>query len=195
MLRNRQLTIPPTVSSNFKKIKNMSKHKVFISYYHKDDEYYRNRFEQLFGHLVILKSVKLGEIDEDLSTNYIKRLIQENHLDDTSVLIVLVGPNTHCRKHVDWEISAALNKKVGGYSGVFGLCLPTHDAYKKDNYNQDTVPPRLVDNLKTGYSSLYDWTEDSSTLLRRIEVAFQNRISKSELIDNSRIQFKYNRCD
>jgi hypothetical protein len=173
----------------------MSKHKVFICYYHKDDENYRNRFERLFGHLVVLKSVKLGDINEDLSASYIKRLIQENHLDDTSVLIVLVGPNTHCRKHVDWEISAALNKKVGGYSGVLGICLPSHDAYKKDTYNESSVPPRLVDNLKTGYSSLYDWTDDPTVLLQRIETAFQNRISKSNLIDNSRPQFIYNRCD
>jgi hypothetical protein len=173
----------------------MAKHKVFISYYHKDDEYYRTRFEELFGHLLISKSVKLGDIKEDLAPNYIKRLIQDNYLDDASVLIVLVGQKTYCRKHVDWEISAALNKKVGGYSGVFGMCLPTHDAFSKDKYNSDTVPPRLVDNLKSGYSFLIDWTEDSTILLQKIEEAFQNRVLKNNLIDNSRIQFVNNRCD
>ncbi|GIX40489.1 MAG: hypothetical protein KatS3mg129_0222 [Leptospiraceae bacterium] len=96
-----------------------TRHKVFINYYHKEDEYYRNRFEELFGHLFINRSVKPGDIDTDVSTEYIKRLIQEDYISDISVLVVLVGSKTYCRKHVDWEISAALMKKVGGYSGLF----------------------------------------------------------------------------
>lgn len=35
-------------------------------------------------------------------------------IEDSSVLVVLAGPYTWGRKHADWEISAALNKKVGG---------------------------------------------------------------------------------
>lgn len=66
-----------------------TQHKVFISYYHKDDQYYRNRFEELFGDLFISKSVEPGDIDTDVSTEYIKRLIQQNYITDTSVLVVL----------------------------------------------------------------------------------------------------------
>jgi hypothetical protein len=172
-----------------------TQHKVFVSYYHKDDEYYRNRFEELFGHLFINKSVEPGDIDTDLSTEYIKRLIQQNYITDTSVLVVLVGPKTYCRKHVDWEISAALNKKVSGYSGLLGLCLPTHPDYDKDKYKADIVPPRLVDNLKSGYAKFYDWTEDESEIKKWVEEAFSNRIEKAHLIDNSRLQFKYNKCE
>lgn len=40
-----------------------TRRKVFISYYHKDDQYYRNRFEDLFGHLIMSKSVEPGDID------------------------------------------------------------------------------------------------------------------------------------
>ena len=65
----------------------MTKHKLFISYYHKDDEYYRDRFEELFGDLFINKSVRYGDIDGDLSTEYIKRLIRENYISDTSVVV------------------------------------------------------------------------------------------------------------
>jgi len=172
-----------------------TRHKVFISYYHKDDEYYRNRFEELFGHLFINKSVEPGDIDTDVSTEYIKRLIQQNYITDTSVLVVLVGPKTYCRKHVDWEISAALSKKVGGYSGLLGLCLPTHPDYGKDRYNADNVPPRLVDNLKSGYAKFYDWIEDGAKIKILIDEAFNNRIEKAHLIDNSRLQFRYNRCE
>ena len=53
----------------------MTKHKLFISYYHSDDEYYRDKFEKLFGDLFINKSVQIGDIADDLSEDYIKRLI------------------------------------------------------------------------------------------------------------------------
>ena len=170
-----------------------TKHKVFISYYHEDDEDYRDDFEDLFGHLFINKSVEPGDIDEDISTEYIKRLIRENYITDTSVLVVLVGPKTYCRKHVDWEISAALSKKAGGYSGLLGLCLPTHPGYGK-KYNEDVVPPRLVDNLESGYAKFYDWTKDENKIKKWVEEAFQSRIDKADKIDNSREQFGYNRC-
>lgn len=172
-----------------------TRHKVFLSYYHKDDQQYRNRFDELFSHLFISKSVKPGDIDTDLSTEYIKRLIQQGYIEDTSVLIVLVGKKTYCRKHVDWEISAALNKKVGGYSGLLGLCLPTHPDYEKSEYTADIVPPRLVDNIKSEYAKFYDWTENEANIKRRVEKAFKDRISEVDKIDNSRIQFKINRCD
>lgn len=114
-----------------------ARHKLFISYYHKNDEKYRDLFETLFGSMFINKSVKIGDIDTDISDDYIKRLIQENYITDSSVLVVLVGPNTYLRKHVDWEISAALSKKVGGYSGLLGLRLPTHP----DIIRIDTIKP------------------------------------------------------
>ena len=36
----------------------MTKHKVFISYYHKDDEEYRNQFEDLFGDIITMVNMK-----------------------------------------------------------------------------------------------------------------------------------------
>ena len=71
-----------------------TRHKVFLSYYHQDDEYYRQHFETMFGKLFINKSVKPGDINTDVSADYIKRLIQEGYISDSSVLIVLVGKNT-----------------------------------------------------------------------------------------------------
>lgn len=170
-----------------------TRHKVFISYYHDADQYYRNYFEDLFGHLFIGKSVKPGDIDTDVSTEYIKRLIQQGYISDTSVIVVLIGANTWGRKHVDWEISAALSKKIGGYSGLLGLWLPTHPDYGRDKYKSDIVPPRLVDNLKTGYAKLYDWTTIETSIKKWVEDAFQARITRADRIDNSRLQFGYNR--
>ncbi|MHA1428593.1 MAG: TIR domain-containing protein [Candidatus Helarchaeota archaeon] len=179
----------------FESSQESKKHRVFISYYHHDDEYYRNRFEDLFGHLFINTSVKPGDIDTDLSTEYIKRLIQQGYISGSSVVLVLVGPKTYCRKHVDWEISAGLNKKVGGYSGLLGLCLPNHPNYNNDKYNPNIVPARLVDNLKTEYANFYDWTENESNIKKWIGAAFNQRITDKDRIDNSRLQMQRNTCE
>lgn len=170
------------------------KHKVFISYYHQD-EYYKNKFEELFGNLFINKCVHSGDINTDVSTEYIKRLIRENYISDTSVVIVLVGPKTYCRKHVDWEISAGLTGKAGGYSGLLGLCLPEHPDYKKDSFTSNITPPRLVDNLNSGYAKYYDWTTNENLIKKWIDESFNAKKNNSNLINNSRSQFGRNRCE
>jgi hypothetical protein len=169
-----------------------AKHKVFVSYYHKDDEDFRNEFEERFGHLFISRSVREGEIDTDNSTEYIRRLIQSDHLRDTSVIIVLVGPHTYCRKHVDWEIAAAISSRVGGRSGLFGLALRTHPDYEETNYDKSITPQRLVDNHKSGYAKYYDWTENGSSIRKYIEDAFEARIVQAESVRNSREQMPRN---
>lgn len=181
---------PPTLLGSA-----VSKHKVFLSYYHKDDQHYKNEFERIFGHLFISKSVGIGDIDSDVSTEYIKKLIQQDYVRDCSVLIVLLGPKTHCRKHVDWEISAALNMKVSGYSGVVGILLPTHPDYQKPNYQPDNVPARLLDNNRSGYAKIHDWPTTFESLTAIIERSFQSRVTDSDKIENGRIQLVNNRCD
>lgn len=167
------------------------RHKVFISYYHKDDQFYRDRFETLFGHLFINKSVENGDIGSDASDEYIKRLIQEEYISDASVVIVLCGPNTWRRKHVDWEISAGLNKKVGGYSGLIGIHLPSHPDYGSDKYKSENIQLRLADNLKSKFAKIFDWTENENIIKLRIQNAFDERV-KNELIDSSRKQLQDN---
>ena len=43
------------------------KHKVFISYYHQDDQYYKNYIDNWLSGNIINKSVKTGEYDPDNS--------------------------------------------------------------------------------------------------------------------------------
>jgi hypothetical protein len=40
--------------------------------------------------------------------------------------VVLIGPKTKCRMHVDWEIAGAISSRVGGNSGLVGILLPNH---------------------------------------------------------------------
>lgn len=168
--------------------KNISKRNVFISYYHNDDQEKRQEFDNLFGDLIINQSVMLDEINGETSDDYIHSLINQGYMKDTTVLTVLLGPKTKCRKHVDWEIGGALNLKVGDrYAGLLGIRLPSHpDFGRGNNYNPDYYPIRLAKNLSSGYAVLADWTEDRRAMQDLIEIAFLNR-RQSEKIQNASI--------
>jgi len=172
----------------------MAKHKVFISF-HSKDMGYKKEFEEKFGHLFISQSVDEGDIDEEHSSDYVKRLINEGYIDDASVVIVLIGEKTYCRKHVDWEIYGGLSVKVGGRAGLLGICLPSSADYPGPNYQASRTPMRFVDNQHSGYAKYYDWTENEGAIERWIEEAFQARISQADKADNSRLQLKNNLCD
>ncbi|MBX9809471.1 TIR domain-containing protein [Candidatus Gracilibacteria bacterium] len=160
--------------------------KIFISYHHANDQIYKNILEKILGDSVIHKSVMIGDINTDVSTDYIARLIREDYLSDASICIVLVGKDTYKRKHIDWEISGALDKKVGGYSGLLAIYLPTHPSYNTGQYPPDGIPRRLHKNIESGYAKMINWTIDKEVLLNEIELAFTGR-KNSHLIVNRTI--------
>jgi hypothetical protein len=204
------------------------KRRVFISYFHKDDERYRNRFEDLFGELFQNLSVKPGEINDDNSDGYIAQIIRQNKISEATVLVVLVGNRTYCRKHVDWEIAAALDPRVGDRkAGLVGVILPTCSLFNTNIYAkimefyetmkgritakreiceaaneindaickvfETKLPPRLLDNILSGYAKLYHWTEDKDEMFRIINEAFEKR-DHPELITNVRLKYSRNIC-
>lgn len=170
--------------------------RTFISYYHRDDQLYKQEFTKLTSDLIVSVSVENDDIDSDNSDEYIKQLIQRDYLADATVLIVLVGPKTRCRKHVDWEISGALNHKVGGrYAGIMGILLPTHPDFGKASCLPDNLPKRLAKNLESGYAALYDWTTDRVLLQSWIEEAFARRYNDEHIVNRELVQMKYNLCD
>lgn len=171
---------------------NLSKRKTFQSYYHYDDQECKEKFTNLFSDLITEKSVNDGDIDPDNSDEYAKKIIQKNHLEETTVLVVLIGPNTKHRKHVDWEISGALNIKVGErYSGILGLLLPTHPDYGKDYIQFANLPERLAKNFESGYAVVANWTNDRIKMQKLIEDAFSRR-SEPDKIRNGLIQMTKN---
>lgn len=174
-----------------------TKRKTFISYFHKDDEDYKDEFERLTSDLIVNKSVGDGDIDVDNSDDYTKKLIQDGYLSDTTVLVVLVGAKTKCRKHVDWEISGALDLKVGeSYAGLFGILLPTHPDFNKPKYLCNNVPKRLAENIKTGYAEVINWTSNRKFLQSTIESAYYRR--KTELdnrVNKAFPQMQENTCE
>ncbi|HQQ00380.1 MAG TPA: TIR domain-containing protein [bacterium] len=105
----------------------MAKHKVFISYHHANDQYYKElllHFNDQYD-IFIDASVDTGDIADNLDDQTIRQKIRDEYLKDSTVTIVLVGLQTKYRKHVDWEIYSSMhNGKVNKQSGIFVINLP-----------------------------------------------------------------------
>lgn len=70
-----------------------TKHKVFISYHHANDQLYKEELLRLnkLHDIFIDSSVDTGDIDENLNDNRIREVIRDEYLKDSSVTILLVG--------------------------------------------------------------------------------------------------------
>ncbi len=151
-------------------------HKVFISYHHENDEYYKNELLKLNNRYKIFidGSVDTGDIPDDLEDNAIREKIRDEYLKNTTVTILLVGIETKNRKHVDWEIySSMFDGRVNKKSGILVINLPsvncdhftvTHESEKEKVYPENHswisiterteyenrypyMPIRIIDNL------------------------------------------------
>ena len=174
----------------------MTRHKVFISYHHANDEYYKNKFEELFSNsyfdIIISKSVQIGDINEYLPAETIRQKIRDEYLRDSTVTVVLIGSETWKRKHVDWEIGASLrDTQYNSRSGLIGILLPSYSGYTTNTYNPHTIPPRLAKNIEKGFAEIYKWSTDPHKVKEWIEEAFKNR--KKILPTNTFPSFKNNR--
>lgn len=173
------------------------RHKVFVSYQHvSPDQQWRDRFEHLFDTIhdvFVSKSVQIGEIDPYLKTETIRQKIRDEYLRDSTVTVVLVGPTTWQRRHVDWEISSSIRQtSLNSRSGLLGIVLPNHPNFGPGRgYAPGIIPPRLHDNISCGFAKLYDWTEDPNNVQAWIEAAFQRR--EAIVPDNSCEHFVNNK--
>lgn len=173
----------------------VTQHKVFVSYHHANDQFYRDAFENMFAGpsgVFISKSVQLGEISGGLRTDYIRQKIRDEYLRDSTVTVVLIGTETWQRKHVDWEISASIRSTLlNSRSGLLGIVLPTHPSFYSSQYDPGTVPPRLVANARCGFASIYKWSSSPLEVFRWIDEAFDRRMKKNP--DNSYPNFVNNK--
>ena len=161
----------------------LPRHKVFISYYHADDEEYKRRLVQALDSKVIDKSVSPGDIhDENLPLDEIRRIIRDDHIADAVVTIVLIGPCTWQRKHVDWEISASIiDRRNNERCGLVGLLLPTHPDYDKlpEDRNLHLFPQRLACNIgeRDSFAAVYKWPKRrvARRVMPKVQRAFQRK--------------------
>ena len=141
------------------------RHKVFISYHHEKDQKYADMLRaQLAGDFVD-KSVHEEDIDDrNIKTATIRQKIRDDFIADATVTIVLIGPETYTRKHVDWEIGSRIRKtKKNSRCGLVGIILPNHPDYRKPG-RDSIIPPRLAANIKgrDPYAQIYNWPENDS---------------------------------
>lgn len=155
-------------------------HRVFISYHHDNDQWYKEELVRFGKENKIFEdwSVDTGDISDDLTDEQIRVKIRDEYLRDSSVTIVLVGTETKHRKFIDWEIySSMFDGKKSKKSGIIVINLPSvncdyytasHSGEKEyvfpENADWCTVtarseferrypymPDRIIDNLlKTG---------------------------------------------
>lgn len=164
-------------------------------YYFKCGHYWKSRFENLmsgYTEKMISKAVSEGDINVNNSTETIRQIIRDEFISDASVTVVLIGPETWKRKHVDWEISSSIkDTKNNPRCGLIGILLPTHPSYNQPTYNQYIIPPRLYYNDLCGFAKIYNWTEDTTSIQNMIHNAFERRDKYK--IDNSYPSFAKNR--
>lgn len=173
------------------------RHRVFVSYYHVEDQNYRERFEILFADIhdiMVSESVEIGDIDPTLSTERVRQIIRDQYLRDSTVTVVLVGAHTWQRKFVDWEIGSSIrDTRNSSRSGLLGILLPTYPRppNNPNNYYIHTIPPRLHDNIQCGFATIHNWSNNPTEVQGWIHDAFKQR---TEILpDNSRDSFKNNR--
>ena len=172
------------------------RHKVFISFHEKDIKYKKN-FVRMMGKRMIDKSVDTRDIDDTgLKTATVRQKIRDEYIRDATVTIVLIGPRTWQRKHVDWEIGSSIRKtKKNPRCGLVGIVLPNHADYGKRELNPHLIPPRLADNWLDDdpYAEVYDWPKPwtPAKIAEWIHRAYVRR-NESQPV-NSRTSFAHNR--
>lgn len=170
------------------------RHKVFVSFHH-DDQHYKGSFAAMMEGDIVDKSVEDGDIDDTmLPTETIRQKIRDDFIRDATVTVVLIGPCTWQRKHVDWEIGSSLrDTRRNSRCGLLGILLPNHANYRSGEYSPRLIPPRLADNCigSDRFARIYDWSNNSASVRSWIHTAFERRDGKPP--DNSRPQFRRNR--
>ena len=165
---------------------NNSRHKVFISYHHANDQRHKDTFIRQFSNIFINGSVDTSSIDDtNLKTETIRQKIRDDYIRDASVILVLIGSETRNRKHVDWEISAGIRKtQFNPRCGLLGIHVPS------TNITAKNIPPRLQDNVNCGYAKIYQWSDNANDVAKWIDEAFKNKDRVDP--DNSETMFGRN---
>ena len=149
------------------------------------------------GRRIVDRSVDTGNIDNTgLKTATVRQKIRDEYIRDATVTIILIGPLTWQRKHVDWEIGSSIRKtKRNPRCGLLGIVLPNHLCYRKRQLDPHLIPPRLADNWTEvdSYSLIYQWPSPwtPSKIAQWIHGAFLRRDGTPP--SNSRKLFARNR--
>ena len=129
----------------------------------------------MMGKRIVDRSVDTGNIDDTgLKTATVRQKIRDDYIRDATVTIVLIGPCTWQRKHVDWEIGSSIRKtKRNSRCGLLGILLPNHPGLWEANAKSShLIPPRLARQHWQGddtvCADIYDWPKNPWTPAKQI---------------------------
>lgn len=182
------------------------RHNVFVSCYYGEDGDYKEYLEDMAAEtgIFIDRSVQEYDIDDrGLSSEQIRKIIRDKYIRDSTVTIVICGPNSRRRKFVDWEIHATMyDSPINHRGGLLAINTPEsgnctltapgdeyliQGAYRyREYHNQDwledhfpNLPDRLFFNIMDGAPiSVVDWKDvyqDPGRLFELIHNAFARR--------------------
>lgn len=196
-------------------MKLIDRHKVFISYCHKDEQSYKDQLirmtrynyekgivESIFDDY----SVGDGDIDDtNMTDEQIRVEIRDKYIKNATVMILLCGQHTKERKHIDWEIHAAMyHSDANPQMGIIVINMPsikqsiramddeekrilapfafdwthfnTREEYEKA---YPYMPSRIIDNLVREIPiTIVDWNvikNDPKALMLLIDKAFKRK--------------------
>lgn len=104
------------------------------------------------------------------------RALSEGPMATCACILVLCGASTHLSKFVDWEIKAALDRKLG----LIAVALPSNPALEN---GEPLLPERLKRNFDSGYAVVVragDLIEGRVDLGARVEFATARMAEKIE---------------
>ena len=193
--------------------KTFNRHKVFISCYYNKGGHYKRLLEDWneSADIFVNESVQEHEIHDSYTDETIRRIIRDYYIRDSTVTIVLCGPETRTRKFVDWELHATMyDTQKNPKGGILVISLPSADnceytapgdeylvpdAYRyRTGHCQDwleehfpDLPDRLFWNVMDGVPiTIVDWEtvyRNREVLGRLIDSAFQRRKTNEYMND------------
>lgn len=181
----------------------LPRRKVFISYFKGDKPW----VDSLIAHygqpsvgVFIPCAVGVTEEDDFVDSDdvdYIMQAIRDRYLEVTSVTIVIIGPCTHSRKFVDWEIKSSLTQPANGRpNGLLGLEIPPPRDWG-GNPVWHHLPGRFLKNYihnrqDISYARYYVWPSSASDLRRWIEEVYGLASQNAYLIENPQDMIRKN---
>jgi hypothetical protein len=173
-----------------------ARRKVFISFYGGDEAEvgaFINQWadrERVFIPKVLHDAYN-GVYVDSANTDYVMGRIRAEFIGDSTVTMVLMGPCTHSRRYVDWELKASLRQgDVYTANGLLAVNLPS-----AGNVAQ-VLPPRFAENYtsdNTLYARYYRPPQTAAELAAWIEDAYQSRTKSAARIKNGADAMGYNR--
>lgn len=161
----------------------------FISYHHFNDQAYLNDLRMLKDGMKVADYSLKDDIGY-LSDEAIYKIIREK-MRSCSVTIVLIGSETGNRKWIDAEIWASLRgykhptKSLKSFkpNGLLCIFLPGQN---------HSIPPRLQDNIDSGYAVSMRWSNVKRDFESKVNYAVWKRDYFYNSIVNSRVRMKKN---